>query len=114
MIKQVGITTRSDAKESGTVVDQAVGAMGMIKKSPKHLLKIKPVFSDISFHTNLLALKAGDAWRGLAVVASEVRALSERSSQSTREVSALILTSSSRAAEGTKLIASAGDTEVVR
>lgn len=111
------VATRADAKESGVVVGQAVDAMRIIEESSKQITQITSVISDIAFQTNLLALnagveaaRAGDAGRGFAVVASEVRALAERSSQSAREVSNLISTSSAHVADGTKLIATAGET----
>lgn len=54
------------------------------------------------------AARAGDAGREFAVVAAEVRALAQRSSEAAREINELIETSEKRVAEGVLL---EGDTE---
>ena len=106
---------RASAESSGTVVEEAVAAMGEIESSSGRIARIIGVIDDIAFQTNLLALnagveaaRAGEAGRGFAVVASEVRALAQRSSEAAREIDALISASSGQVKRGVGLVAEAG------
>ncbi|MGB0660502.1 MAG: methyl-accepting chemotaxis protein [Mangrovicoccus sp.] len=105
------------ARRSGSVVKQAVSAMGEIEESSQKISKIIHVIDDIAFQTNLLALnagveaaRAGEAGRGFAVVASEVRALAQRSSDAAREINQLISESGSHVTRGVTLVGEAGET----
>ncbi|MEP9371975.1 methyl-accepting chemotaxis protein, partial [Mesorhizobium sp. KR1-2] len=98
---------KGDAETSGTVVRQAIAAMGTIEKSSEQIGRIIGVIDEIAFQTNLLALnagveaaRAGDAGRGFAVVASEVRALAQRSAEAAREIKGLISASTTQVGEG--------------
>jgi methyl-accepting chemotaxis protein len=89
--------TSSQAVDSQAIVQEAVDAMAEIRKSSDQISRIIGVIDDIAFQTNLLALnagveaaRAGEAGRGFSVVASEVRALAQRTSESAREIKALI------------------------
>jgi methyl-accepting chemotaxis protein len=106
---------RADAEHSGTVVRDAVTAMGEIEKSSQQIGQIIGVIDEIAFQTNLLALnagveaaRAGDAGRGFAVVASEVRALAQRSADAAKEIKALISTSTLQVSQGVKLVSETG------
>ena len=75
-------------------------------KSDKVSLIIKTI-SDISFQTNLLALnaaveaaRAGEAGKGFAVVADEVRNLSQRSAQAAKDTATLITSTVSSVKNG--------------
>ncbi|MGB0660497.1 MAG: methyl-accepting chemotaxis protein [Mangrovicoccus sp.] len=105
-----------NAKESGQVVMEAVGAMQRIQVSSESISKIIGVIDEIAFQTNLLALnagveaaRAGEAGRGFAVVASEVRALAQRSSDAAKEINNFITTSNSEIASGVELVNRGGD-----
>ncbi|MGO9769889.1 MAG: methyl-accepting chemotaxis protein [Roseiarcus sp.] len=108
-------TAKVDAEKSGTVVRQAMEAMGGIEKSSKHIGQIIGVIDEIAFQTNLLALnagveaaRAGDAGRGFAVVASEVRALAQRSAEAAKEIKGLISSSTAQVDLGVDLVAQTG------
>lgn len=112
---EVVLDARTNAEQSGEVVNQAVSAMGEIATSSQKISKIIGVIDDIAFQTNLLALnagveaaRAGEAGRGFAVVASEVRALAQRSSDAAKEINTLISASSDQVRHGVDLVGEAG------
>ncbi|MDA8584746.1 methyl-accepting chemotaxis protein [Rhodobacteraceae bacterium] len=103
------------AEQGGTVVNDAIAAMGKIEAGSAKVRKIIEVIDAIAFQTNLLALnagveaaRAGEAGSGFAVVASEVRALAQRASESARDISELIETSEKQVAEGAALVKATG------
>lgn len=110
------LKTRENAVASGSVVEDAITAMGEIEQSSKTIANITKVIDDIAFQTNLLALnagveaaRAGDAGRGFAVVASEVRALAQRSSEAAREINSVISDANTQIARGVNLVGAAGN-----
>jgi methyl-accepting chemotaxis protein len=112
----------STADKGGSVVQQAVVAMGAINSSSKRIAEIIGVIDEIAFQTNLLALnaaveaaRAGEQGRGFAVVAAEVRNLAQRSASAAKEIKQLIRDSSEKVAEGSELVNRSGAslTEIV-
>lgn len=105
----VQMTTRvvDAVQRSSTTINELSAAIQKIGN-------ITQVITGIAGQTNLLALnaaieaaRAGEAGRGFAVVADEVRTLAERTSSSTRDIAATIAEIQSVTAEAVEAMASA-------
>ena len=114
---QLASSAAEVAARGGVVVSQVVATMDEINASSKKIADIIGVIDGIAFQTNILALnaaveaaRAGEQGRGFAVVAAEVRSLAQRSAEAAKEIKGLIGASVGKVADGSRLVADAGQT----
>lgn len=104
---------RQNATRNRQIVETAVEAMTQIQNSFAEVENITNLIQNIAFQTNILALnagveatRAGEAGKGFIVVANEVRALAQRSSEAVTAIQQLMAKSRTSIANGSQQVAS--------
>ncbi|SBS38026.1 Methyl-accepting chemotaxis protein I [Marinomonas spartinae] len=94
---ELGKKAQQSATIGSDLVGKTVSAMNDIREASSNISSILSAIEDIANQTNLLALnaaieaaRAGEAGRGFAVVADEVRALAAQSTKAANETARLI------------------------
>lgn len=109
-IRQVSKSQRS-VNDLATKLDNASSVVTELNKHAQGITGILNTIEEIAEQTNLLALnaaieaaRAGEAGRGFAVVADEVRSLSQRTSSSTSEIQQVMESVQQSAVQATQLM----------
>jgi methyl-accepting chemotaxis protein len=104
-----------EAAKSAVRMNQASETWEVIAKSAEQVSAITALVDEVAFQTTLLALnasveaaRAGDVGRGIAVVALELRALAQRSTQAAREFDAGFSASTAQIRKGAALLTETG------
>ena len=104
------------ARDGHAVVTQMADTMTRVHGQSRDIVEIVSKIESIAFQTNLLALnaaveaaRAGSHGAGFAVVAAEVRALSQRSATAAKEIQRVVDASTARIADGAHLARAAHD-----
>lgn len=110
------VLARQNATRNEELVETAVEAMGQIQASFSEVASITNLIQNIAFQTNILALnagveatRAGEAGKGFIVVANEVRALAQRSSEAVTAIQHLMAKSGESIANGSQQVTSSGN-----
>ncbi|URA09927.1 methyl-accepting chemotaxis protein [Thermospira aquatica] len=103
------------AQEGGEAVKKAISSIKEVSEYSQQIRKMLQIISNIAKQTNLLAMNAaieaahaGEAGKGFAIVAEEIRRLSEDTNKNAREIGEVINVIVDRIEQSVKLSEKAG------
>jgi methyl-accepting chemotaxis protein len=107
----------ADAAARAAAMRESAEGLDVVAASGRQILEATGLIDEIAFQTTLLALnaaveaaRAGEAGRGIAVVAQEMRMLSQRSTQAVKDLEAKFAISTARARDGAERMRETGAT----
>jgi methyl-accepting chemotaxis protein len=113
---EVMLRQRGAAEAAAAALGEGAASLERITNARARLAAIVDEINGFAFQTHLIALnasveaaRAGDAGRGIAVVAQELRALSQRSSETTRELNVMLAESAADACARGKALREAAE-----
>ena len=99
------------AKEGGKIAMDAISSMERIEKMSNRIAEIINLVNEITFQTKLLSLnasveaaRAGEQGKGFAVIASEIKDLAIRSTESAQDIQSLLQESTAKVSEGINFV----------
>lgn len=102
-------------QETSAAFDQTMAAMGEVETSSQAIVEIIALIDQIALQTNMLALnagveaaRAGDAGKGFAIVAGEVRILANRSAEAADQIRHMLESTSENVATCSGLVERSG------
>lgn len=102
--EKIAIRAAEDARQAGQAVVQTVQAMNQIAKKVAIIEEIANQTRMLSLNATIEAARAHEHGRGFSVVASEVRALAERSQEAAEEITELTTSSVEIAGNAGKML----------
>ncbi len=107
MVNNISATSQS----SSAILNSALLSMNEIEQSSLEIANITELVDDIAFQTNLLSLNAsieaahaGEHGKEFAVVALEVRELSNKSAEAAKQISKIVKTTNQRVKDGSSFV----------
>lgn len=102
---------KTHSQEITTINENVADAMNELQENTKAVNDIIGVIVDVSNQTNLLALNAsieaartGEAGKGFAVIANEIRALAEKTRESTKHITYILEQLNNKAAYASNIV----------
>lgn len=115
-VRKAAESARGNTTAVNNGFSEVISALAEIEATSEQILQIVELIDSIAFQTNLLALnagveaaRAGQSGGGFAVVANEVRALAQRTSEAAQQIGGLSAASSAKITEGSQLAGRVGE-----